>query len=70
MGAAARLELAFHESGHEPGGVKIGGQPDSVVGSALQLPFADGSFDLVVASQMTHHLTNEKSSRTGARHGG
>lgn len=27
-----------------------------VTGSALQLPFADGSFDLVIASQMTHHL--------------
>jgi SAM-dependent methyltransferase len=40
--------------------LKLGGQPDSVVGSALQLPFADGSFDLVVASQMTHHLTNEQ----------
>jgi SAM-dependent methyltransferase len=40
--------------------LKIGSQPDSVVGSALQLPFADGSFDLVVASQMTHHLTDEQ----------
>ena len=30
----------------------------NVVGSALDLPFADGTFDLVVASQMTHHLTN------------
>jgi SAM-dependent methyltransferase len=40
--------------------LKIGGRPDSVVGSALQLPFADGSFDLVVASQMTHHLTDEQ----------
>jgi 2-polyprenyl-3-methyl-5-hydroxy-6-metoxy-1,4-benzoquinol methylase len=28
-----------------------------VLGSALNLPFEDGSFDLVVASQMTHHLT-------------
>jgi len=26
----------------------------------LQLPFADGSFDLVVASQMTHHLADEQ----------
>ena len=40
--------------------LKIGGQPNSVVGSALQLPFADRSFDLVVASQMTHHLTDEE----------
>jgi ubiquinone/menaquinone biosynthesis C-methylase UbiE len=30
-----------------------------VVGSATELPFADASFDLVVASQMTHHLTAE-----------
>jgi SAM-dependent methyltransferase len=43
-----------------PVALKIGGQPDGVVGSALQLPFADGSFDLVVASQMTHHLTDEQ----------
>lgn len=28
-----------------------------VTGSALELPFADGSFDLVIASQMTHHLS-------------
>src|SRR5664279_2774224 len=40
-----------------PLALKIGNQPDSVVGSALQLPFADASFDLVVASQMSHHLT-------------
>ena len=43
-----------------PVALKLGGQPDSVVGSALKLPFADGSFDLVVASQMTHHLTDEQ----------
>jgi SAM-dependent methyltransferase len=43
-----------------PLALKIGNLPDCVVGSALQLPFADGSFDLVVASQMTHHLTDEQ----------
>ncbi|HEX3855904.1 MAG TPA: methyltransferase domain-containing protein [Verrucomicrobiae bacterium] len=43
-----------------PLALKIGNQPDSVVGSALRLPFADCSFDLVVASQMTHHLTDEE----------
>jgi SAM-dependent methyltransferase len=43
-----------------PLALKIGNRPDSVVGSALQLPFADGSFDLIVASQMTHHLTDEQ----------
>jgi SAM-dependent methyltransferase len=42
-----------------PLALKIGGMTGGVVGSALQLPFADGSFDLVVASQMTHHLTDE-----------
>jgi 2-polyprenyl-3-methyl-5-hydroxy-6-metoxy-1,4-benzoquinol methylase len=31
-----------------------------VAGSALALPFTDGRFDLVVASQMTHHLTDEE----------
>jgi SAM-dependent methyltransferase len=40
--------------------LKIGNAPNGVVGSALQLPFADGSFDLVVASQMTHHLTDDQ----------
>ncbi len=30
----------------------------SRVGSALELPFAENSFDLVVASQMTHHLSD------------
>src|SRR5271154_142157 len=43
-----------------PLALKLGNLPDGVVGSALQLPFADGSFDLVVASQMTHHLTDEQ----------
>ena len=32
----------------------------TVTGSALELPFPDGSFDLVVASQMTHHLTDRE----------
>jgi SAM-dependent methyltransferase len=31
-----------------------------VVGSALKLPFADNRFDLVIASQMTHHLTDDE----------
>ena len=39
---------------------KSGRQTKTVTGSALQLPFADESFDLVIASQMTHHLTNEQ----------
>jgi SAM-dependent methyltransferase len=43
-----------------PLALKIGNLPDGVVGSALELPFADGSFDLVIASQMTHHLSDEQ----------
>jgi SAM-dependent methyltransferase len=35
-----------------------GGAARAVTGSALELPFNDGSFDLVVASQMTHHLAD------------
>jgi SAM-dependent methyltransferase len=50
----------FTNLDNNPLALKIGGQPNGVVGSALQLPFADGSFDLVVASQMTHHLTDEE----------
>lgn len=34
-----------------------GGQ--NVAGSALALPFRDNSFDVVIASQMTHHLTRD-----------
>lgn len=45
--------LDAHPAPQEPGrGANF------VTGSALQLPFADRSFDLVVASQMTHHLTD------------
>ncbi|HWI56821.1 MAG TPA: methyltransferase domain-containing protein [Bacillota bacterium] len=35
----------------------------NVAGSALALPFSTGSFDLVIASQMTHHLTDEQVQR-------
>ncbi|MBI3877005.1 MAG: methyltransferase domain-containing protein [Verrucomicrobia bacterium] len=31
----------------------------NVAGSALALPFSDESFDVVIASQMTHHLTSD-----------
>ena len=40
--------------------LKLGGERRAVVGSALALPFRDANFDLVVASQMTHHLTDEQ----------
>jgi 2-polyprenyl-3-methyl-5-hydroxy-6-metoxy-1,4-benzoquinol methylase len=38
--------------------LQLDGAPRAVAGSALALPFADANFDVVVASQMTHHLTN------------
>ena len=31
----------------------------NVIGSALDLPFDDASFDVVIASQMSHHLPDE-----------
>ena len=35
----------------------------NVVGSATELPFPDNSFDVVVASQMTHHLDSDDAVR-------
>lgn len=32
----------------------------NVVGSALALPFADNSFDVVIGSQMTHHFSDNE----------
>lgn len=32
----------------------------NVVGSALAIPFPDNSFDVVVASQVTHHFSDEQ----------
>ena len=41
-----------------PVALKSADATSNIVGSALQLPFPESSFDLVVASQMTHHLTD------------
>ena len=41
-----------------PVALKSGNGANHVTGSAMELPFADGRFDLVVASQMTHHLAD------------
>lgn len=59
---AARRGWKWHFTNLDanPLALKTGNVQDGVVGSALQLPFADNSFDLVVASQMTHHLTDEQ----------
>lgn len=37
----------------------IGDGGNNVAGSVVALPFRDESFDVVIASQMTHHLTEE-----------
>jgi 2-polyprenyl-3-methyl-5-hydroxy-6-metoxy-1,4-benzoquinol methylase len=34
-----------------------------VAGSVLELPFRDGAFDVVIASQMTHHLMSDEETR-------
>jgi SAM-dependent methyltransferase len=51
-------EWRFTNLDAHPIGRPSAGMARNVTGSALELPFADGSFDLVVASQMTHHLTD------------
>jgi SAM-dependent methyltransferase len=43
-----------------PAAIRHCAMPNAVNGSCLALPFTDGSFDLVIASQMTHHLTDEE----------
>ena len=43
-----------------PGALQLGGGCRNVAGGVCALPFADDSFDVVIASQMTHHLTDEE----------
>ena len=40
--------------------LQLGARRCSVAGSVCALPFADRSFDVVIASQMTHHLTDDE----------
>lgn len=42
-----------------PGGLKLARRTLPVAGDALQLPFADKSFDVVMASLFFHHLSND-----------
>jgi ubiquinone/menaquinone biosynthesis C-methylase UbiE len=44
-----------------PRGLTFAAQTAPVVGDALQLPFADNSFDAVICSLFFHHLTNAES---------
>jgi ubiquinone/menaquinone biosynthesis C-methylase UbiE len=41
-----------------PRGLKLADQTAPVAGDALQLPFADNTFDAVICSLFFHHLTN------------
>lgn len=41
-------------------GLRQGNSSRRVAGSALALPVKDGSFDVVVSSQMAHHLTDDQ----------
>jgi len=43
--------------------LRLGKGERRVVGSVCALPFAEDSFDVVIASQMTHHLTDEETVR-------
>lgn len=43
-----------------PVGLRAGNACRPVVTSALDLPFPDASFDVVLASQVTHHLSDEE----------
>ena len=40
-------------------GLKLAAKSWPVVGDALDLPFKDGTFDVVMASLFFHHLSNE-----------
>jgi 2-polyprenyl-3-methyl-5-hydroxy-6-metoxy-1,4-benzoquinol methylase len=40
--------------------LRLGGNGRNVAGSVLALPFRDASFDVVIASQMTHHLGDQE----------
>jgi ubiquinone/menaquinone biosynthesis C-methylase UbiE len=40
--------------------LQLGARRSSVAGSVCALPFADRTFDVVIASQMTHHLTDDE----------
>jgi len=42
-----------------PAALRLSAHSPGVAGSVLELPFADGSFDGVLCSQMTHHLATD-----------
>lgn len=44
---------------YNPSALRLDPSPRKVAASVLRLPFADESFDVVIASQMTHHLDGD-----------
>jgi SAM-dependent methyltransferase len=62
LGASARQKnwnWEFTNCDLSPRALALNGGGRNVVGSAMALPFPDNSFDVVVASQMTHHLESD-----------
>jgi SAM-dependent methyltransferase len=59
---AARRRWVWHVTNLDvsPLALRLNGEGRNVVGSVLSLPFRDESFDVVIASQMTHHLRDEE----------
>lgn len=43
-----------------PTALELNPQGNNVVGSAVELPFPDNHFDVVIAAQMSHHLPSER----------
>jgi 2-polyprenyl-3-methyl-5-hydroxy-6-metoxy-1,4-benzoquinol methylase len=53
-----RWDWRFTNLDLNPAALSLKANRNNVAGSALALPFRDESFDVVIASQMTHHLTH------------
>lgn len=56
-------EWEFTDLDASAAAVAMNPSPRARVGSALELPFADGEFDVVIANTMTHHLGGDEEVR-------